>query len=514
MEDKYVIPLLSGERWWGGRAADGMSMPYGMNAFEADLIETLGMNQAAPLLLSSKGRYAWSEEPFAFSFSAEDLVISNGKSKVTVVEGFENLREAFRQAASRHFPASGAYPDELLFTAPQYNLWIELLYEPTAEKVLSYAKAVLDQGMPPGVIMIDDNWHEPYGTWRFHSGRFPDPKGMVDQLHEMGFKVMLWVCPFVSPDSRTFRELSGKGYLLKDKHGEIAIRPWWNGYSAVLDGTHEGAVGWFCEQLDFLRTEYGVDGFKLDAGDIEFYQDGDQTAAPSSPHGQCEAWARIGLNYALNEYRACWKLGGQALAQRLKDKLHAWDGNGLSSLIPDALAQGLLGHPFTCPDMIGGGEYMHFQQHSDALDQELFVRSAQCAALFPMMQFSAAPWRVLDAEHLRYCVEAANLHSRLGSEILELAKRAAEDGEPMMRHLAYSFPDMGYEHINDQFMLGEHILVAPVLQKGAVNRSITIPPGVWKGDDDSVVEGPCTLDVDAPLRRLPWYRKLDGNSFT
>ncbi|MEC0243690.1 hypothetical protein P4H66_28175 [Paenibacillus dokdonensis] len=105
MEDKYVIPMLSGERWWGGRAADGMSMPYGMDAFEADLIETLGMNQAAPLLLSSKGRYVWSEEPFAFSFSAEDLVISNGKSKVTVAEGFENLREAFRQAASRHFPA-------------------------------------------------------------------------------------------------------------------------------------------------------------------------------------------------------------------------------------------------------------------------------------------------------------------------------------------------------------------------------------------------------------------------
>ncbi|MWV47375.1 glycoside hydrolase [Paenibacillus sp. HJL G12] len=509
MNNNTVIPLLPGERWWGGRASDGMSMPYGAALFEGDLTKTLGMNQAAPLLVSSCGRYVWSDEPFAFSFTGGELHIFRGKSEMTMAEGLEDLRGAFAGAAGKHFPAAGSYPDELLFTAPQYNLWIELLYEPTQEKVLAYAKAVLDQGMPPGVIMIDDNWHEPYGTWRFHSGRFPDPKRMVEQLHEMGFKVMLWVCPFISPDSRTFRELETKGYLLKDSLGHTAIRHWWNGYSAVLDCTHEGAVFWFHQQLDILRTEYGVDGFKLDAGDIEFYENGDQTASPSaSPHDQCEAWARIGLRYALNEYRACWKLGGQPLAQRLRDKLHAWDSNGLSALIPDALAQGLLGHPFVCPDMIGGGEYEHFQRHSDSLDQELFVRSAQCAALFPMMQFSAAPWRVLDAEHLGYCVEAARLHSRLGGEILNLAKQAAKDGEPMMRHLAYSYPGMGYEEIKDQFMLGEHILVAPVLLKGSVSREVTIPPGTWKGDDDSVVQGPCTLEVDAPLSRLPWYRKL------
>lgn len=512
MHSKTEIRLLPGERWWGGRAADGMSMPYGAAPFEADLTETLGSNQAAPLLLSSKGRYVWSEEPFAFTFTEENLILSEEKSKVTVEEGYENLRGAYAAAGGRHFPAAGSYPDELLFTAPQYNLWIELLYEPTQDKVLAYAKAVLDQGMPPGVIMIDDNWHEPYGSWRFHSGRFPDPKGMIEQLHGMGFKVMLWVCPFISPDSRTFRELEARGYLLKDSIGHTAIRRWWNGYSAVLDGTDERAVSWFHQQLDFLCSEYGVDGFKLDAGDIEFYEMGDQTAVPfASPHDQCEAWARIGLRYALNEYRACWKLGGQPLAQRLRDKLHAWDGNGLSALIPDALAQGLLGHPFICPDMIGGGEYEHFQRHSDALDQELFVRSAQCAALFPMMQFSAAPWRVLDAEHLGCCAEAAHLHSRMGGEILELARQAAEDGEPMMRHLAYSFPEMGYEGINDQFMLGERILVAPVLHKGSYSRRISFPPGTWKGDDDSVVQGPCMLEVDAPLSRLPWYRKLDEN---
>ncbi|VAW23213.1 hypothetical protein MNBD_BACTEROID01-1875 [hydrothermal vent metagenome] len=48
--------------------------------------------------------------------------------------------------------------------------------------------------------MIDDNWQEDYGKWDFHPGRFPNPKGMMDSLHQMGFKVMVWICPFVSPD--------------------------------------------------------------------------------------------------------------------------------------------------------------------------------------------------------------------------------------------------------------------------------------------------------------------------
>lgn len=65
----------------------------------------------------------------------------------------------------------------------------------------------------------------------------------------------------------------------------------------------------------------------------------------------------------------------------------------------------------------------------EEIDQELMVRYAQCAALFPIMQFSKAPWSVLDDEYLAYCREAALLHEKLGEEILELAKDAAETGE-------------------------------------------------------------------------------------
>ena len=67
-------------------------------------------------------------------------------------------------------------PDAALFAAPQYNTWIEMLYEPTQARTLAYAEAILAHDMPPGVLIIDDNWHEAYGTFCFHPGRFPRPK--------------------------------------------------------------------------------------------------------------------------------------------------------------------------------------------------------------------------------------------------------------------------------------------------------------------------------------------------
>ena len=143
---------------------------------------------------------------------------------------------------------------------------------------------------------------------------------------------------------------------------ESAIRRWWNGYSAVLDATNPGAVAWLHTQLDALVTEHAVDGFKFDSGDLWSYRENDTTFTTTDPVGQCEAWARAGVKYPFNEYRACWKMGGQPLAQRLHDKPSTWGAGGLASLIPDSIAQGLIGHPFVCPDMIGGGELTVFEQ--------------------------------------------------------------------------------------------------------------------------------------------------------
>lgn len=498
------VPHRPGEGWWGGLNDDGLHMPFGRAPLSRDLARDLSGNQGAPLLLSDQGRYLWSDAPFAFEVDGTGLRL---RGEARLEEGFGTLRGAFLAASARHFPPSGTLPDERLFTRPQYNTWIEHGYGGTQEGVLAYARGILDHGFPTGVLMIDDNWHRGYGHWDFDRKRFPDPAALVRQLQEMGFPVMLWVCPFVSPDSEEFRWLERRGLLLLDRVGQVALRRWWNGYSAVLDLTHPGAVTWMNEQLARLQADYGVDGFKLDAGDPIFYRADDRMVGVGGPAAQCEAWARLGLRFPLNEYRACWKLGGQALAQRLKDKAHSWDEFGLASLIPSGLAQGLIGHPYTCADMVGGGDIETFIKPGFQMDAELFVRYAQAAALFPMLQFSTAPWRVLDGAHLALCREMAELHVRHADEILTLARHAARTGEPILRSLEYVYPHQGYAGVGDQFLLGDDLLVAPVLTKGAREREVVFPPGRWRGDDGHAVEGPARLVVPAPLERLPRYRK-------
>ena len=502
------LEILEKEYWWGGIVQDGIFMPVKDTEFSRDLSMEQKANQSTPLLISSKGRYVWSEEPYTYSFDKKKLVVSGKERAIEVSEGHENLRGAFLHASKNYFPADGTYPAPLMFTAPQYNTWIEMMYEPTQQKVLDYAKSVLDNGMPSGVLIIDDNWQEDYGVWNFHPGRFPDPKVMIDSLHKMGFQVMLWVCNLVSADSLTSRYLEKQGYLVKNTEGLPAIARWWNGYSAMIDFTNEQAVGWFNDKLKQLMEDYGVDGYKFDAGDLDQFQENFVCYKPINGLEYSQIWAQVGCNYSLNEYRACWKMGGKGLAQRLSDKNHSWKPEGgLGSLIPNGLIQGILGYAFTCPDMIGGGEYMNFLENSQNLDRELIVRNAQCAALFPMMQFSVAPWRVLDEMHLTICVEMAKLHERFGERILKLAEAAAVTEEPIIRHLEYVFPGNGYETINDQFMLGDNILVAPVLEKGATTKRVIFPEGKWIGDDQSEVYGPCVQIVEAPLERLPWYEK-------
>lgn len=151
---------------------------------------------------------------------------------------------------------------------------------------------------------------------------------------------------------------------------------------------------------------------------------------------QGEAWARFGRGWPLNAFRCCWRMGGQAVGQRLRDKLHSWDELGLGSCIPNALAMYLVEYPFVCPDVLGGGEYQHFRTDQECLDQELMVRYVQASALMPMMQFSDAPWRVLPPEHNALCLAAAKLHVTYGELIKQLAHHAATSGEPLRRHLS------------------------------------------------------------------------------
>lgn len=500
--DSIVVPKATNASWWAGIIEDGFEMPLA-EGYEADTYGDNHQNQVQPLLLSSQGDVIWSDNPFRIECQQANLLVRAAGCRIVRTNSGNTLREAFLYASSRYFPPSGRMPDERLFSSPQYNTWIELMYDQNQAGILNYAKGIREHGFPGGVLMIDDNWQEDYGKWDFNKGRFPNPRAMIDTLHADGFKVMLWVCPFVSPDCDVCRELAKRGLLVKNDAGEPAIVRWWNGASALLDFTNPEAVSWFRARLDRLQSSYQIDGFKFDAGDSPFYN-GVTTSRTASPNEQTELHGRIGLQYPLNEYRAMWKMGGQPLVERLSDKSHSWPD--LRKLVPDMLLEGLMGYPFSCPDMIGGGEFTSFLPGS-TIDQELIVRSAQCQALMPMMQFSVAPWRVLDETHLKAVLKAVRLREDHTNYILSLARQSALTGEPIVRSLEYVFPHLGYDRVKDQFMLGDSILVAPVLEKGMRNREVVVPVGAWRAFNGKRYRGPVRLSLAVAQDELCYFEK-------
>ncbi len=512
------VEMLPGENWWGGANYFGKEMPFNAGTrLTIDLTKDGYANQYASLLVSDKGRAIWCDAQARFEFGDGAIAVEGeGTAPVELAETGGTLRDAFRHASKTWFPPSGKMPDALFFSAPQYNTWCELIHFHSERGVLDYAKAMVDNGLPPGVFMLDNTWQAGYGDWRFEASRFSDPKGMVAKLHGMGYKVILWMVPFVSMDSPNYR-MFAMGYSPDDsckrlptggllgvpgKPDDPAPVKWWCGKSALHDFTHPRAREWFKGVCDGLIRDYGVDGFKFDGGHLIFYNKGYETYRPATSGEQVMEYAKFNLMYPLCEYRNAWKFQGQPVVERLHDKKHTWDA--LRKLIPDLVAGGLLGHSFLCPDMIGGGSASAFLKGSP-FDAELFVRSAQVHALCGMMQFSASPWRCLDAKGQQIIRDTVALRQRFAARFVELAAECGKSGEPMVRNLEYCFPGKGYAEIRDEFMLGDFLLVAPVLEKGATSRKVTVPPGEWLADDGQKVTGPAEISVTAPLSRLPHF---------
>lgn len=107
--------------------------------------------------------------------------------------------------------------------------------------------------------MIDDKWSDYYGSFEFNKARFPDAAAMIKKLREMGFQVMLWETPFISADSPEFRFLNERNMLVRNADNSVAVRKWWNGYSAVLDLSNPETVLWLKEKNEKL-LRMGVGG--------------------------------------------------------------------------------------------------------------------------------------------------------------------------------------------------------------------------------------------------------------
>lgn len=515
---KLYIKIMQNEVWWGGSSGSAVAQPYDVYSSLTVDVACEG-NQSAPLFLSSKGRYLWGDSPFVVTFGNGLMTIEG--DGVELVQAGNCLKDAYLAAMKKHFPFEQKDLPESFFTTAQYNTWMEFTYNPTQKSVLEYAHAIVDNGYQPGILIIDEGWSIHYGTWEFDFLKFPDPKAMIDELHALGFIVMLWIVPYVTLDGRDYLELAepwvsgmkGKDYrrkLVRRPNGEVAIVQWWNGLSGMYNMCEKTDREWLDAQLQHLMINYGVDGFKFDGGNIYELNKEKWIGEPPIETAEAlnKAWNDFGRRYTYHEYKDTYDRGGKATIQRIRDRCHTWGKEGLQTLVPIALMQGLLGYPYVCPDMVGGGQWAFNLDPTFKADEELFVRMAQCSALFPMMQFSWAPWRLLGKEAQKLCLQAAKLHMKFSGKMIDLVKTTKITGEPILRSLEYAYPHSGYERITDQFLLGEDILVCPVVEQGQRKRRLQLPIGEWRYVDGTVYVGGTEIEVDAPLCVLPYFERL------
>lgn len=378
---------------------------------------------------------------------------------------------------------------------------------------MQYARSIVEKGYPVGLFIIDDTWQQDYGVWEFNRKNFPDPKAMMAELNEMGFLPSMWLCPYVSPDAPyrspgIFEHIQNKRVLTEENGKKPRFIRWWEGYSAMLDFRQDSAREWFNERARYLEREYGVAGYKLDGGDVMY------TGVEYPDASKLSTLYIDSIQNPLKEARACYKLAGKPIIQRLNDKAHIWESRieedllGLSSLLPGMMTQGLVGYYYGCPDMVGGGLSGDFIDKSN-LDAELIIRWCQVSILMPMVQFSFDVWNHEENRIAECCKKALALREKLLPYLMQTIENAARANEPVVRYMEYEYSTKEFAGMKTQFMLGEKYLVAPVLAKGQTKCKVLFPAGKWRDIQDGTSYGAGWQVVDAPLDKLPVFEKIN-----
>ncbi|CAI5995467.1 unnamed protein product [Closterium sp. NIES-65] len=426
-----------------------------------------------------------------------------------------NVKQA-AEAALETLPRPANPPPREMVDAPIWTTWARYHANVTQAKVEQFAHEIVGRGLSRSVMEIDDKWQTKYGDFDFDPVKFPNPKAMVEMLHALGFKVTLWIMPFVEEASAAYQEGAPKGYFISSSAPATkGLKPgffkWWQPVpAAALDVTNPEAVAWFVGRLKRLQADYLIDGFKFDAGEPCFLPPHFVTHKPIvTPVEYTRLYVQeVASQFSYAEVRTGHKTSSVPLLTRMGDRFSTWStGNGLRSVIPTLLTSGILGYPFCLPDMVGGNAYF-----GNKPDVELLVRWAQANALMPAMQFSIAPWD-LSKEADRLCKAVLELREKVAGTIFSLMEDACSKAlAPVCRPMWWLDPDDAETFpIDDQFAIGDDIVVAPVVVKGQKKRDVYLPKGAWCEllNPSNTFEGPTWLeDVEAPLHIIPIYCRV------
>lgn len=519
--------------------ADKAERFYGMGQYLIDCLNLKGTSLelaqkntqcSVPFLLSSKGYgFIWNNPSVGRVELATnhtrwhsdgtrqiDYIIFSGDTPEEIVEKYSEI--------------SGRPPE---FPEWATGLWQSKLRYMTQEELLNVAREYHKRNLPLSVIVCDYFHWTKQGEWKFDPEKWPDPKAMCDELEKMGIKLMVSIWPTVDPESENYDEMYEKAYLIRTERGVQSVFLYL-GAQTYYDATNPGARKFIWDKVKKNYYDYGIRMFWLDEAEPEvppysfenmrYYLGNGREVSNIYPlkHAQAfyEGMVESGEKEVVNLIRSCW-IGSQRYGVVL------WSGDcpstfeSLRNNVKAALNVSIAGIPWWTSD-IGG---FYDGDPADPSFRELIVRWYQFGVFCPVFRMHGyrKPYTVktgglgtgganelwsFGEEVYEILKKWLFIREKLRPYIMTQMKRAHERGTPIMRPLFYDFPfDQAAWEIEDQYMFGPDILVAPVVNEGQRERRVYLPKGtVWKNPyTNERFIGGCTVTVPAPLDQIPLF---------
>ncbi|MCJ8324284.1 MAG: hypothetical protein HRU29_14400 [Rhizobiales bacterium] len=377
---------------------------------------------------------------------------------------------------------------------------------------------------------VDGNESLKYSDFKFPQwGRWPDPKGLVEHLHDNDLKVILWQIPIVKQVTslthlqKTADEaaLIDNGYGVKNADGSPYRLPeGWFKDSLLLDFTNDDAKKWWFDKRQYLIDDLAVDGFKTDGGECVFgndltFADGSDglTMRNKYPVDYISAYYEFaqqnnGITFSRSGYT-----GAQTFpAHWAGDERSTWDAFKRSILA--GLSSGMSGVVFWGWDLGGFS--------GPVPTAELYIRSVQMACFCPIMQFHAeskaeynqdrTPWNIAERSDDKRALDIyryyANLRMSLMPYLRQEAAYCVSQRTPMMRALVLDYQqDPQVSEMWDEYMFGRDLLVAPVINQNNVERQVYLPQGKWWHLFENKYYDPGWQNISASLAEIPIFAK-------
>lgn len=496
---------------------------------------------SVPFVLSSKGYgFLWNN-PAIGKVSFGSNVTEWNVDSTKCIDYWITAADTPAEIISRYSEVTGhvsPIDDSLL------GLWQCKLRYRTQDELLEVAREYKRRGIKLDVIVIDFFHWDYQGDWSFDPEYWPDPKAMVEELSEMGTRVMVSVWPTIDPRSKNYQEMKEKGFLIRTDRGMNVTMDFF-GKMHFIDSTNPKAREYGYQLLKNNYGKYGINMFWLDEAEPEYtitdYDNFRQYIGPVSETGNFysrqharmlfDGQTRDGVQAPLNLLRCVW-VGSQRFGAL------CWSGDVESTFremkhqIINGINMGVAGIPWWISDT--GGFYNGNVEDKEF--RELLVRWYEWACFTPILRMHGdrlphVPEMVSDTDHgggFCFCGAPNELWS-YGDEIYGIMKKyldlresmkgyisksikeTVDTGMPLIRALFLEYPDdENCWMVQDEYMFGAEYLVAPVTDYGARSRFVYLPAGKWRScDTDEII---CSngeyFEVNAPLEYMPVFKKM------